>query len=101
VLTALRERHAGFDRHWLARLLRRHGTLLDAILGEAKTEADLGENFGGGLYERELRYFIEHEWAREADDALWRRTKCGLHMTHAQRARVAEFMRATCKPPLR
>lgn len=30
-----------------------------------------------------------HEWARSADDVLWRRSKCGLHMTPQQRERVA------------
>jgi len=72
--------------------LRRHGVLAAAILAGARTEADLGENFGGGLYEAELRYLIASEWAREPQDVLWRRTKCGLHMSEAQRERVAQFM---------
>ena len=33
------------------------------------------------------------EWAATAEDVLWRRTKCGLHMTPAQREAVAEFMK--------
>ncbi|MFH1604087.1 MAG: glycerol-3-phosphate dehydrogenase [Pseudomonadota bacterium] len=90
VLDEFRARYAGLDPHWLARLLRRHGTLVDTILDGAKTEADLGENFGGGLYERELAYLVEHEWAQSGEDLLWRRTKCGLHMSEAQRRRVAE-----------
>jgi glycerol-3-phosphate dehydrogenase len=57
--------------------------------------ADLGEAFGGGLYERELAYLAEREWARDPEDVLWRRTKCGLHMTAAERERVAEWMGAT------
>lgn len=92
VLADIRARHPGLDPHWLARLLRRHGTLGEKMLDGAKSEADLGENFGGGLYERELVHLIEHEWARAADDVLWRRTKCGLHMSEAQRRRVAERM---------
>jgi glycerol-3-phosphate dehydrogenase len=75
-----------------ARLLRRHGMLGENILANAKSAADLGENFGGGLYERELAYLIEHEWARTGEDVLWRRTKCGLHMSEAQRQRVAEYL---------
>ncbi len=89
VLGEFRARYPGLDRHWLARLLRRHGMLSEQILDRAKTEADLGENFGGGLYQRELAYLIEHEWARTGEDVLWRRTKCGLHMSEAQRSRVA------------
>jgi glycerol-3-phosphate dehydrogenase len=92
VLGEFRSRHSGLDPHWLARLLRRHGTLGEKILDNAKTAADLGENFGGGLYERELAYLIEHEWARSAEDVLWRRTKCGLHMSETQRRRVAEHL---------
>jgi glycerol-3-phosphate dehydrogenase len=92
VLAGFRARHSGFDPHWLARLLRRHGTLGEKILHDAKSEADLGENFGGGLYQRELGYLVEHEWARSAEDVLWRRTKCGLHMSEAQRRRVAEHL---------
>jgi glycerol-3-phosphate dehydrogenase len=92
VLAEFRERYRGLDPHWLARLLRRHGTLSEKILDGAKTGPDLGENFGGGLCERELAYLIEYEWARAAEDVLWRRTKCGLHMSEAQRRRVAERM---------
>lgn len=94
VLAEVRARYAGLDPHWLARLLRRHGTLIGKILDNARAEADLGENFGGGLCERELAYLAEHEWAHTAEDILWRRTKCGLHMSEAQRRRVAERMAA-------
>jgi glycerol-3-phosphate dehydrogenase len=58
------------------------------VLGEGK----LGEHYGAGLTEREVAYFRSREWARSAEDVLWRRTKCGLHMTDAQRRRVAEVI---------
>ncbi|OGA02080.1 MAG: glycerol-3-phosphate dehydrogenase [Betaproteobacteria bacterium RIFCSPLOWO2_02_FULL_62_17] len=76
----------------LARLARRHGTLARALLGDAQGETDLGEYFGGGLYEAEVRWFINHEWAREAEDVLWRRTKCGLHMSAVERESFAAWM---------
>ncbi|TMH80302.1 MAG: glycerol-3-phosphate dehydrogenase, partial [Betaproteobacteria bacterium] len=50
--------------------------------------------FGGGLYERELEYLVRNEWAREAEDVLWRRTKCGLHMTAAEKTRVRAWLAA-------
>ncbi len=93
LLTDFKRRHPKLLVQWLARLLRRHGVLAAEILADARTEADLGENFGGGLFEVELRYLVANEWAREAVDVLWRRTKCGLHMSAAQRSRVAQFMR--------
>jgi glycerol-3-phosphate dehydrogenase len=93
LLTDYKRRYPGLLVQWLARLLRRHGVLAAEILADARTEADLGENFGGGLYEAEVRYLVANEWARDAADVLWRRTKCGLHMSAAQRSRVAQFMR--------
>ena len=93
LLAHYEHRHPGLPAKWLARLLRRHGMLATEILAGVRAEDDLGENFGGGLYEAELRYLVANEWAREAADVLWRRTKCGLHMSEAQRARVAQFMR--------
>jgi glycerol-3-phosphate dehydrogenase len=69
-------------------IFRRHGTHSQAVVGDG----NLGEDFGAGLTERELRYFVEHEWAQTADDVLWRRTKAGLLMTPAQRARVAQVL---------
>ncbi len=62
-------------------LARRHGTRALHILGDARTLADLGRDFGAGLTAREIDYLIAEEWARTAEDVLWRRTKCGLPMT--------------------
>ena len=69
------------DRLWLAASARRHGTRLHRVL-----EHGPGRHFGGGLYEAEAEWFRREEWARTADDILWRRTKCGLHMTPEERA---------------
>ena len=68
-------------------LARRHGSGLDDLLEGVKTVADLGRHFGGHLYEIEVRYLMRDEWAVEADDVLWRRTKEGLHMTERPSAR--------------
>jgi glycerol-3-phosphate dehydrogenase len=73
-------------------LARRHGTLARMVLGDARCAADLGRHFGAGLYQREVDYLIRHEWAATAEDVLWRRTKCGLHMSEAERAAVAAAM---------
>jgi len=72
----------------LRAIFRRHGVRADEVVGDGK----LGEDYGAGLSERELRYFVDHEWARTGDDVLWRRTKCGLHMNEAQRQRVAQVL---------
>ncbi len=69
----------------LLRLCRAYGTRMDIWLKGAKRMKDMGQNFGGTLSEREARYLIKHEWAKTAEDILWRRTKCGLHMSKTQR----------------
>ena len=65
-------------------IFRRHGTHAQAVVGDG----ELGEDLGAGLTEREIRYLVENEWAQTAEDVLWRRTKAGLLMSDAQRARV-------------
>ena len=73
-------------------LARRHGSGLGELLEHVKTVADLGRHFGGHLYEVEVRYLIRDEWAVEAEDVLWRRTKEGLHMTSAERDAFARWI---------
>ena len=73
-------------------IVRRHGSRSVRLLGHARTSADLGRYFGGGLTEAEVRYLVAEEWAQTAQDVLWRRTKCGLHMTPAERDAVGEFL---------
>jgi len=53
--------------------------------------AALGDEVAPGLFEAELDYLHQHEWARSADDVLWRRTKLGLHYSPAQREQVARW----------
>jgi glycerol-3-phosphate dehydrogenase len=82
--------HARISEATLRPIFRRHGTHAQAVVGDG----DLGEDYGAGLTERELRWFVEREWAQTAEDVLWRRTKVGLLMTAAQRDRVAQVLGA-------
>ena len=74
------------------RLARAYGSRAKAVLGEAKNRDDLGQDFGAGLYEREVRYLMDVEWARTADDVVWRRSKLGLHLDAAQFTALDAFM---------
>jgi hypothetical protein len=53
-----------------------------------------------GLYEAELRYLCDQEWARSADDVLWRRTKLGLHYS-CGRARGGAVVASAHRPGAR
>jgi glycerol-3-phosphate dehydrogenase len=94
LLASLCSAHPGVPVDVLRAIARRHGTRAHRVLGDAKTMDDLGEDFGAGLTAREIAVFVTDEWARTAEDVLWRRTKCGLPMSAAQRARVDADLRA-------
>jgi len=65
----------------------------DAMLpGVDRAPDTSGRHFGGGLHEGEVRYLIAHEFARTADDVLWRRTKLGLVLNADEQADLAAFM---------
>ncbi|RWN03475.1 MAG: glycerol-3-phosphate dehydrogenase [Mesorhizobium sp.] len=81
------------DARLARRLTRLYGTRARVLLGLAKSNADLGRNFGADLYEAEVRYLVQNEWAMTAEDVLWRRTKRGLHLSREQAAALDEFMR--------
>jgi glycerol-3-phosphate dehydrogenase len=70
------------------RLARAYGTEARTILGAARAPDELGEDFGATLTGAELRWLAAREYARTAEDVLWRRSKLGLRLSPAQAARV-------------
>lgn len=88
-LADLQRRLPAFDPAFLRRLARRHGTAVLGIVGDARDMAGMGHHFGAGLTEREVLHLKDREWARTAEDVLWRRTKIGLHLTPAERETAA------------
>jgi glycerol-3-phosphate dehydrogenase len=82
------------DAYWAGRLVRAYGTEAPAVLGKAVRAEDLGRSFGGTLTEREVRWLIDHEHARTAEDVVWRRSKLGLRMTAAEIAALDDYMAA-------
>lgn len=67
----------------LYRYARLYGTRLEVFLDGAKSTKDLGQDFGCGLYEAELAYLVRYEFAKNLEDALFRRTKLGLHISES------------------
>ena len=89
----MHKRYAGISRELVEGIVRRHGTRTTRVLGDAIEPRDLGRHFGAGLTEREVDYLVAEEWAQSADDILWRRTKCGLHMEESERDGVEQHLR--------
>ena len=83
-------------RPWLPaelarRLARAYGSRVERILGDATDLAGLGQDFGGGLTQAEVTYLRDQEWARTAEDVLWRRSKLGLHVPAGTRDALRAF----------
>jgi len=91
-VSKLKASHSFLDASLARRLIRLYGTRARALLGDARTIDDLGEEFGAGLHEAEVRYLCDREWARTAEDILWRRTKLGLHLSARQRDRLSAYL---------
>ena len=89
-LHAVRERWPFLTPTNGERLARAYGTRVATVLGDASAMNDLG----GGLSTREVEYLVANEWARSADDILWRRTKIGLHTGPETRAKVEALLAA-------
>ncbi|WP_259779503.1 glycerol-3-phosphate dehydrogenase [Aestuariispira ectoiniformans] len=76
------------------RYARNYGTLLEKIVGGATNLEGLGECLGDDLFEAEVSYLISCEWARTAEDILWRRSKLGLHLSKSTINRLNAYMSA-------
>jgi glycerol-3-phosphate dehydrogenase len=85
-------KHPLIPRDLLEGIVRRHGSRAPLVLGGATRLEGLGEHFGAGLTAREVDYLRQEEWARTAEDVLWRRTRAGLHMSAEQVAAVTRYV---------
>jgi glycerol-3-phosphate dehydrogenase len=91
--------HAWLPQALAQRYARAYGSRAERLLAGAQSLADLGEQVAPGLYEAELRYLRQYEWARSADDVLWRRSKLGLHMAPDCAAKIDAWLGAQQRAP--
>ncbi|MFN6952961.1 MAG: glycerol-3-phosphate dehydrogenase [Albidovulum sp.] len=88
----LTARYPFLDGFTARRLVRCYGTEATDVLGEADRASDLGRGFGAGLTEAEVRWLMQKEYARTAEDVVWRRTKLGLRMTSEEIVALETWM---------
>lgn len=91
---ALQQRYTQVAPAVLRRWARLYGSRVELLMHDGA-----GAELVPGVHEAELRYLVAHEWARCADDILWRRTKLGLHLDDRQRALVAAWCAANVPEP--
>jgi glycerol-3-phosphate dehydrogenase len=98
-LSEVKARYPFLPERQAWRYARLYGTLAEEFLAGAQSIDGLGRHFGADLYEAEVRYLMGREWARDADDILWRRTKLGLRMSAAERETLQEWLDAEAQTP--
>ena len=88
----LAKAHPFLTERWALRLVRAYGTEAEQVLNGAKEASELGRDFGATLTEAEVRWLMEREYARTAEDVVWRRSKLGLRMSEAEVAALDDWM---------
>ena len=91
-VAALRRAHPFLTERWALRLVRAYGTQAAEMLDGADGPEALGSDFGATLTGREVAWLMDREWARTADDVLWRRSKLGLRIDAAGAERLEAWM---------
>ncbi len=84
LIAELRQQYPFLDAFWARRLIKAYGTEARLILDDAKSVQDMGKAFGASLTEREIVWLMEKEYARTAEDVVWRRSRLGLRMSKAE-----------------
>ncbi|MDM0046129.1 glycerol-3-phosphate dehydrogenase [Variovorax dokdonensis] len=95
---ALHARHPWLGEALARRLARAYGARIERVLGDAQSLQDLGEQVAPGVYERELRYLQDEEWAVSGQDVLWRRSKLGLSLPREACGQIERWMEAHPAP---
>lgn len=93
-LKALRREFNWIPEPLALRYARAYGVRARTFLRGHRRLADLGFHFGEGVYEAEILYLIEKEWAFTIDDILWRRSKLGLHVSDKTKQALEAFLAA-------
>ncbi len=83
-------RYTFLNKKLLYRYARAYGTRMDVLMEGVNKTKDLGENFGDHVFEAEIKYLIRHEFVTDLDDALWRRSKLGLHISDKTKQSLVE-----------
>lgn len=92
LVTDITELYPWLEASLCLRYCHAYGTLTRKLLANSTSMHDLGKHFGAGLYQREIEYLIDYEWAETCDDILWRRTKLGLYLQAAEVAVLKNWL---------
>ena len=92
LLRGLMRRYPFLSHRWALRLVRAYGTDAQVMLADAQGSNDLGPDFGATLTGQEVDWLMDQEYARTAEDVVWRRSKLGLRLNKGQVAAIESYM---------
>ena len=90
-IVELQRKYSFISPRNVRRIFRAYGTAAETMFNGARFASDLGQSFGM-ISEREIEYLKQNEWAKTADDILWRRSKLGLHLSQDEQTALRAFM---------
>ncbi len=90
--TSLQRQYNWLPRKIINRYVRSYGMLSHEICAGINSLEEMGQHFGAGLYQREVEYLIEQEWAVDLEDIIWRRSKLSLQLTEVEKDALARFL---------
>lgn len=88
----LKKRYSWMPDQTLKRFAKMYGTRTFLLLDGVSTIHEMGHCFGHDLYEKEVTFLINTEWALSAEDILWRRSKLGLFLSDGQKKNLSEWL---------
>jgi glycerol-3-phosphate dehydrogenase len=95
---ALRRRLPWLPETQANRYVRLYGTRTEDLLKGTESLADLGPLIGADLYQREVDFLKETEWAETVEDIIWRRSKLGLRLSPVEIGKLQSYLKETAYP---
>ncbi|OED41975.1 glycerol-3-phosphate dehydrogenase [Endozoicomonas sp. (ex Bugula neritina AB1)] len=90
--TQLKQQYDWLPDSLIQRFSTCYGSLAFHILAQCESVSDMGEYFGGGLYQVEVDYLIRDEWVHTVEDLIWRRSKLGLFLNEVEQKKLSVYI---------
>src|SRR3546814_7061484 len=90
--SAIRDKFDWVPTELARRWATTYGSRTWRMLEGVHSLGDMGEHIGAGLYTREVDYLCSDEWAIDAHDILWRRSKLGLFTTPVEQEKLQQYL---------
>ena len=101
IVEGLKKKYDYLDVDYIQRLFNLYGTRVEYILKNVSSIDDLGLNFGRDLYQVEVDYLMQEEFALYPEDVLERRTKLYLFLDYDKIESLHNYMQKKRKDRLK